>query len=203
LRGDWDAPIYVFSKPPFVEYINGRKSHVFECGASHCRKQKRFVRRYLDKTDKTSTGNLHRHARGCWGVDVVAAADATRDGDAARAALVNHKKLDGSIVAMFRRIRIKEEAVTYSHRQHTKAEARVEFVRWVCENTSPCPQLRSRAYARLIRTGRPNYYIPSAATLANDVKNVFLQVRRRISTMLKEYDGNLSFASDAWTSPNH
>ncbi|KAH8987624.1 hypothetical protein EDB92DRAFT_1785190, partial [Lactarius akahatsu] len=196
--------IYAFFKPAFVEYKDGRKSHVFKCGASHCRKQGSesgpFVRRFLDKADKNSTGNLRRHAKGCWGVDVVAAADAIQDGDAVRAALANHKKLDGSIVAKFRRIK---EVVTYSHRQHTKAEARVEFVRWVCENNRPFSIVNDRAFRTLMKTGRPDYYIPSAATLANDVKNVFVQVRRRISTMLKEYDGKLSFATDAWTSPNH
>ncbi|KAF8960089.1 hypothetical protein BDZ97DRAFT_1761045 [Flammula alnicola] len=59
LAKDWDAPIYVFFKPmPSVEYINGRKAHVFECGASQCRCRTRFVRRFLDTGDAKSTSNL-------------------------------------------------------------------------------------------------------------------------------------------------
>jgi hypothetical protein len=36
-----------------------------------------------------------------------------------------------------------------------------------------------------MKTGRPECDIPSAETLSCDVKKVFLQVRKRISTMLK------------------
>ena len=74
-----------------------------------------------------------------------------------------------------------------------------------------------------MKTGRPNYHIPSAETLSRDVKQVFVEVRKRISQMLKvlcfrftfhvtrlyspiypqEYNGALNFAVDAWTSPNH
>jgi hypothetical protein len=55
--------------------------------------------------------------------------------------------------------------------------------------------------------------------LSHDVKNVFLQVQEHVSMMLRvisiwsngqkltfthqEYNGKLSFATDAWTSPNH
>lgn len=71
-----------------------------------------------------------------------------------------------------------------------------------------------------MKTGRPESYIPSAETLSRDVKNVFVRVRERIAKMLRvssrqfnkikyiltlfeEYDGKVSFATDAWTSPNH
>ena len=36
-----------------------------------------------------------------------------------------------------------------------------------------------------MKTGRPQYYIPSAETLSHDVKHVFLQVRERIAKALK------------------
>ena len=50
------------------------------------------------------------------------AADATKDLFGAREVLTKSKLKDGSITAEFARIR--KGKVTYSHRQHTKTEAR-------------------------------------------------------------------------------
>lgn len=107
---------------PIVEYTNGRKAHVFECAAKSCRCRSRSVRRFLDTGDAKSTGNLRRHAKVCWGEETVAAADNTRDVTTAREALGNTKSVDGSITAVFQRAA--KGKVTYSHRQHTKVEAR-------------------------------------------------------------------------------
>lgn len=113
----------MFFKPiPTVQYIDGRKAHVFECAASSCQCKNRTIRRFLDKGDAKSTGNLRRHAKVCWGEEVVAAADNTHDVKTAREALGNRKGVDGSITALFQRAAIGK--VTYSHRQHTKVEAR-------------------------------------------------------------------------------
>lgn len=73
-------------------------------------------------------------------------------------------------------------------------------------------------FRSLMKTGRPEYYLPSRPTVSRDVKEVFLKVRKRIGTMLQvravfssrssiltryqAYDGSLSFGTDAWTSPN-
>ena len=54
-----------------------------------------------------------------------------------------------------------------------------------------------------MKTGRPEYYLPSAATVSRDVKHVFARCHTCIAKMLREYEGNLHFATDAWTSPNH
>lgn len=40
-----------------------------------------------------------------------------------------------------------------------------------------------------MKTGRPEYYLPSPSTVSRDVKLVFAQTRQRIATMLREYDG--------------
>lgn len=63
--------------------------------------------------------------------------------------------------------------------------------------------------------------MPSGRTVSRDVKKVFVNVRKRMAKLLqvsmsasadvwsrlkvylKEHDGELSFATDAWTSPNH
>ena len=58
-----------------------------------------MVRRYLDTSDAKSTGNLRKHARACWGVETVAAADETRNLGAALDALTKVK--DGSIIEAF------------------------------------------------------------------------------------------------------
>jgi hypothetical protein len=59
----------------------------------------------------------------CWGEEPVAAADAMKDVHAARQALGKYK--DSSITAAFQRV--SKTKVTYSHCQHTTAEARYVF----------------------------------------------------------------------------
>ena len=54
-----------------------------------------------------------------------------------------------------------------------------------------------------MKTGRPEYHIPSEQTVSRDVKQVFVHARKCIAKLLQEYEGQLNFATDAWTSPNH
>ncbi len=54
-----------------------------------------------------------------------------------------------------------------------------------------------------MKTGRPGYYIPSPLTASRDTKAVFGRVCTKITKILREYEGKVSFATDAWTSPNH
>jgi hypothetical protein len=124
---NWTATIYAFFKPiPTIEQIDDRRVHVFECGARHCMgkgKNGRFVRRCLGTSDATSTSNLTRHARICWGGEIVKAASTAKDVNAARDVLMARPNLkDGSITAAFERVG--REKVTYSHRQHTRTETR-------------------------------------------------------------------------------
>jgi len=120
----WTSPVYVFfKKTPQIEYKDGRRAHVFECGAGRCKgRNSRYVYRFLDKGDANSTSNLIRHAKICWGADVVAGATATRDLEAAREVLAKMKLQDGSILAEFQRVG--KGKVTYRHTQHTTTEAR-------------------------------------------------------------------------------
>ncbi|RPD52240.1 hypothetical protein L226DRAFT_438013, partial [Lentinus tigrinus ALCF2SS1-7] len=131
-----------------------------------------------DTKDAQSTGNLRKHARRCWGDDTIERADEADDADEVRLTIVKGLLRDGSITAHFAR---KKGVVTYSHRPHTKAETRLS----------------------LMKTGRPEYYIPSPTTISRDAKNVFVGARAKIAKMLREYQGKISFATDAWTSPNH
>jgi hypothetical protein len=67
----------------------------------------------------------------------------------------------------------------------------------------PFKIVKDRGFQTLMKTGRPDYYIPSPETVSRDVKKVFVRCRQRIAKMLQEHDGVLNFATDAWTSPNH
>ena len=125
LSKEWNSPVYAFFKPtPSVVYINDRRVHVLECSATRCmgKGNGRMVRRYLDTGDAKSTSNLRKHAKICWGEDVMAEADKTKDVHAAREAVSKMKSANGSITDAFERVA--KGKVTYSHRQHTTTEAR-------------------------------------------------------------------------------
>jgi hypothetical protein len=181
---DWEAPIYAFFGPePLVEHVEGRRCHAFQCLAKHCKQKSRSVRRYLDTSDAKSTGNLQKHAKKCWGTEIVATADKAKTAKEVRDTTVKGYLDPQSITAAFERKG--KGKVTYSYRQHTKTEAKAEIVRWVCESMRPFDIVQDRGFRSLMKTGRPEYYIPSRSTVSRDVKQVFVNVRKRISTMLK------------------
>ncbi|THU76473.1 hypothetical protein K435DRAFT_824565 [Dendrothele bispora CBS 962.96] len=195
----WTAPVYAFYDPvPSIEYISGRKCQVFKCSGTACRKE---IRRYQDKSDANATKGLRDHVQSCkcWGAAML---EGVKDlkGDDARKAARSYLK-DGSITAAFKRLN--KGTVTYSHRQHTKMETRAEIVRWVAESSRPFTIVHDRGFLCLMKTGRPGYYLPHPTTVSRDVKTVFAKTRMRISSWLRNYDGKLNFATDAWTSPNH
>ena len=121
---EWKSPICIFFRPtPRIEYTGDRRAHIFECACGRCKaRHGRDVRRYLDKGDRNSTSNLRKHAKVCWGDETVAAADATRDIDAAREILIKSNIRDGTITTEFQRIG--KGKVSFSTRQHTKVETR-------------------------------------------------------------------------------
>ena len=61
----------------------------------------------------------------------------------------------------------------------------VVFVRWVTESNQPFQIVNDPGFRTLMKTGRPDCYIPSAETLSRDVKNVFVRIRARIAKMLE------------------
>ena len=181
---DWEAPIYAFFGPePLVEHVEGRRCHAFQCLAKHCKQKSRSVRRYLDTSDAKSTGNLRKHAKKCWGTEIVATADKAKTAKEVRDTTVKGYLDPQSITTAFERKG--KGKVTYSYRQHTKTEAKAEIVRWVCESMRPFNIVQDRGFRSLMKTGRPEYYIPSRSTVSRDVKQVFVNVRKHISTMLK------------------
>src|SRR5882757_8027605 len=174
---DWEAPIYAFFGPePLVEHVEGRRCHAFQCLAKHCKQKSRSVQRYLDTSDAKSTGNLRKHAKKCWGTEIVATADKAKTTKEVRDTTVKGYLDPQSITAAFERKG--KGKVMYSYRQHTKTEAKAEIVRWVCESMRPFDIVQDRGFRSLMKTGRPEYYIPSRSTVSRDVKQLFVNVRK-------------------------
>lgn len=80
---------------------------------------------------------------------------------------------------------------------------RVEIVKWVTQSMRPHLIVSDPGFQCLMKMGRPGYWIPSPSTVARDIKVVYKKTREKIARMLQEYEGDLSFATDAWTSSNH
>ncbi|KAF8131085.1 hypothetical protein EV363DRAFT_1165668, partial [Boletus edulis] len=189
LQKEWTSPVYAFFDPiPAIREINGRRVHEFTCSARGCKVK---VRRYLDTLDARSTSNMRKHVKGCWGTDALEAADSAKDVDEARTKIAGSILRDGSITAAFERKG--KGKISYSHRQHTRVEMSLR----------PFNIVADRGFQSLMKTGRPEYYLPSPATVSRDVKLVFVHTRQRIAKMLREYSGRINFTTDAWTSPNH
>ena len=125
LTKDWAAPIYAFFRTvPSVEYDEGRRLHIFQCAAQVCKHKTRGVRRFLDKGDAKSTGNLRKHAKRCWGEEIVAAADKAKNASEVRQTTIKGRLNLESITAAFERTG--KGKVSYSHWQHTTTESRCD-----------------------------------------------------------------------------
>jgi hypothetical protein len=68
--------------------------------------------------------------------------------------------------------------VKYSHRQHTTTESRVEIIQWVAESQRPFEIVEDQGFQSLMKTGWPDYYIPSGRTVSWDVKKVLMNVHK-------------------------
>jgi hypothetical protein len=126
---DWTSPIYgFFESRPAIEIVDGRRCHEFRCAAPHCKGKganPRIVRRYLDKADRGSTSNMHKHAKNCWGGDIVSKALETKKDltiNEVRESLAKSKLENGTITALFERKG--KGNVSFSMKQHTYTETR-------------------------------------------------------------------------------
>ena len=86
----------------------------------------RGVHRFLDKGDAKLTSNMCKHAKKCWGDVVVTSADSAQNANEVQATTVMGVLNPQSITVAFERN--SKGKVKYSHRQHTKTEARAEIV---------------------------------------------------------------------------
>lgn len=65
-----------------------------------------------------------------------------------------------------------------------RAESRAEIVRWVSESLRPFSIVKDRGFQSLMKTGQPEYYLPSPKTVSRDTKLMFARTRKRIAKML-------------------
>jgi hypothetical protein len=116
----WTAPVYAFYHPiPDIEYVDGRRAHVFQCTPKSCSYK---CRRFLDGPDHSSTGNLIKHVKSCWGDAVYEAATNCQNANDARESIVKPLVKTGTITVAFDQKG--KGKVTYRHRQHTKMETK-------------------------------------------------------------------------------
>ena len=182
LTKEWTAPIYAFFKPvPVIEYVDDHRCHIFQCAASKCKHKSRGVRQFLDKEDAKSTSNMRKHAKKCWGDEVVALVDKAKNAHEVCVTTVKGALDPQLITTAFER----KGKMKYSHQQHTKTEARAEIVRWVAESKRPFEIVADCGFQSLMKTGWPDYYIPSPTTVSRDVKKVFVNVHQRMAKMLQ------------------
>ncbi|KAI0697428.1 hypothetical protein C8T65DRAFT_582743 [Cerioporus squamosus] len=200
LSDRWRSCVYTFFKAEVtIKVVDGRRALEFRCAAKHCRIGTP-VRRYLDKGDRSSSGNLLKHAKSCWGAEAVLQAKQIGDVTRVRNTLVANILKNGCITEYFAPAK---RSVTYSNRPLSRVQIRFEFVRWVSESYRPFAVATDPGFLRLMKTGRPGMYIPSPTTISRDVKITFAGGRCRLAAMLRAYPGRLHFATDAWTAPNH
>ncbi|KAG2350046.1 hypothetical protein BDR05DRAFT_972912 [Suillus weaverae] len=71
-----------------------------------------------------------------------------------------------------------------------------EIVHWVAESLCPFKIVQDRGFQSLMKTGQPEYYLPSSSTVSQDVQLVFVQTHQHIAKMMKEYEGKINFTTD-------
>jgi hypothetical protein len=62
---------------------------------------------------------------------------------------------------------------------------RAKIVRWVAEGKRPFKIVEDRGFQKLMKMGRPEYYIPSAMTVSRDIRKVFVNVCKPLAKMLQ------------------
>ncbi len=60
-----------------------------------------------------------------------------------------------------------------------------ESVRWCAESLRPFNLFADRGFKSLMKTGRPQHYIPHPTTVSRDTKTVFARTRNRIAKYLR------------------
>ena len=156
-------------------------SHVFKCRGKGC---KTTICQFLDTKDAKSTGNMHKHVVvcSCWGKPVLTAADEAVNADEVCTKIVDGILKNGSITEAFERKGKGKR--TYPNRPLTHAEIKAEIVRWVCVSIWPFDVVSNESFQYLMKSGRPDMYVPSPSTVSRDVWLVFTRTCKRIARML-------------------
>jgi hypothetical protein len=118
----------------------------------------------------------------CWGKVVLAAADDALNADEVRTKIVEGILKNGTITEAFERKGKGKR--TYPNRPLTRAEIKAEIVKWVCVSIQPFDVVSDESFHYLMKSGRPDMYVPSPSTVSRDVRLVFTRTRQRIAKML-------------------
>jgi hypothetical protein len=181
------SPIYAFFDPvPDIGYVAGCRYHEFHCAGKSCKFE---CCHFLDTGNANLTSNMRGHVKKCWGDEALKAATAVESISKARDEVVKALNETGTISAAFEWKG--KGKVTYSNRQHTRAETQVELVRWVLKSLRPFDIVDDDGFQCLMKTGRPGYYLPSPKTVSRDVKTVFAKTRIRIAKLLRVSTQNI------------
>ncbi|KAJ6615157.1 hypothetical protein B0H10DRAFT_1718280, partial [Mycena sp. CBHHK59/15] len=180
-KASWTSHIYAFYLGDVkIEYRNDQLHHIFTCSARNC---KHTIARNQTTKDSKSTKNLRLHAKKCWGEDNVLAAEKVKSlGEACKLLKENSG--------------VRNQRLTDIFKAHAAAGGK-SF------SHVPLTNEQSRAYRKLMKSGRPSAYIPSPTTIARDVKLLFNKTRERLKRHFQNTPACISLATDAWTSPNH
>ncbi|KAJ7825924.1 hypothetical protein B0H14DRAFT_3874248 [Mycena olivaceomarginata] len=144
LKAKWTSPIYCFFRSDVTSKENG-------------------VKLYQDNTDRSSTSNLKKHARQCFGA---AAVNSAIEGK-------TQLRPDGSIFEAF--ARTGQAQTTPTSRTLSDAEIRsANLVRWVTESNRPITIVEDKTFRHIFLAGRPTTWLPSRFILAQDIKKAFL-----------------------------
>ncbi|THU92517.1 hypothetical protein K435DRAFT_582132, partial [Dendrothele bispora CBS 962.96] len=147
---------------------------------------------YLNRGDHLSMSNLKKHALNCFGKDAV---------EAAVQGVKEAASSQRNIYLMF--AGLGNKVVSISHRMHTNTERRAAVVRWVTESCRPIWITENHKLRELMLTGRPQAEFSRPKRVTKDIKTAFEHCSGHIRQLLQNYPGQLSFATDCWTSPNH
>lgn len=80
---------------------------------------------------------------------------------------------------------------------------RVEIIKWVTQSMHPHVIVKDPGFLNLMKTGHPGYWVPSPSTVARNIKVIYTKVCEKLARILQEYEGELSFVTDTWSSSNH
>ncbi|KAG2101121.1 hypothetical protein BD769DRAFT_1367803 [Suillus cothurnatus] len=144
---------------------------------------------FLDKGDAHSTGNMRKHLQACQGEDVLQATDQAKDANEVC------KKLLAASCAMDQ---------LWPH-LNARAKERAKLVHWVSKSLCPFEIIKDKGFQLLMKTGQPEYYIPSPSTVTrdDDQGKFFKSKTYKITCTYQGYPGKVNFTTDGWTSPNH
>ena len=60
-----------------------------------------------------------------------------------------------------------------------------KIVKWVSQSMRPFSIAEDEGFKTLMKTGRPNHYIPKRCTVARDVRYVFKKTKKQIAKILR------------------